>query len=394
MTWKPDEALQDVADGTAEGNAEIYADLLTRTPVDRVDVHGSSVQWWGVFSHADITRGVKDFKSLSNVTPPPDVPRIIPLQVDPPQHTGYRKLLNPHFTAEEVGRLEGDIRGYATEMLDAMIARGTADFAEEFAFPFPTRVLVRFIGAKDADWTVHHNWVLKMAEATGHGFADPDMPLPGDLFGEIMPYLFALIGERRANPGSDVVSGIVTGEVGGEPINDADVVNMIITIMLAGHITTTSTIGNLVLRLARDQELQSFLRANPDRIPDAMDESLRIEGPQQAMPRKAIADIELGGTTIKAGQFVLLNYASANVDPAAYPEAGTYDIDRAKKRHFSFGSGLHQCIGRNLALLEVRIAVEELLARTESFELAGPIRRKTWPVMYVEKMPTTFNPVR
>lgn len=391
MSWNPREALRDLADGTTEGSAEAYAELLAQCPVQRIKVEGSSVDWWGVFSHSEIKRGVKDFRSLSNVTPPPGGPRIIPLQVDPPEHTSYRRLLNPHFTTDAVDPLEADIRRYAVEMIDDMVAKGSADFATDFAFPFPTRVLVRFIGAKDEDWPIHHNWVMKMAEATGHGLADPDMPFPAELFGEIMPYLLALIADRRANPGEDVVSGIVTGEVDGQPVQDQDVINMIVTIMLAGHITTTSTIGNLVLRLARHPELQDTLRQHPDRIPQAIEESLRIEGPQQAMPRKCAANIEMGGETIKEGEFVLLNYASANVDPAAWSKPSTYDLDRPSQRHFSFGSGLHQCIGRNLALLETRIAIEELLARTESFALDGAIRRKTWPVLLVEEMPLTIQ---
>lgn len=392
--WNPTNALRDVAEGRAAGPAGAYADLLGRCPVGRVDVDGSAKKWWGVFGHAEISRGVKDFRSLSNVTPPPDGPRIIPLQTDPPQHTGYRKLLNPHFTREAVAPFEADIRRYATEMIDAIVGRGTADFADEFAFPYPTRVLCRFIGVPDADWQIHHDWVMKMAEATGHGLADPDTPFPAELFGEIMPYLQALIAERRAHPGADVVSGIVTGTVDGRAVHDDEVVNMIVTIMLAGHITTTSGTGNLVLRLARDQKLQSALRAAPERIPDAIDESLRIDTPQQAMPRKCAADIELGGQTIKAGDFVLMNYGSGNVDPAVWPDAATFDLDRRKRRHLAFGGGLHQCIGQHLALMEIRIAAEELLARTESFELAGQVRRFTWPLLCPKTMPTTFIPLK
>lgn len=393
LIWRPAEALRDVADGTVDGSADIYAGLLQQAPVQRLEVPGSKVKWWGVFGHADVTRGVKDFTSLSNTTPSTG-PQIIPLQMDPPQHTGFRKLLNPHFTPEAVARVEPAIRRLTTDTLDAIIMRGSADFAAEFAFPIPTRVLCNFMGVPESGWELHHRFVMAMDKATAHGLADPDDPIPMELFAEIFPYLQNLITERRAHPTEDVISGILTAELDGRPLPDEVVLNIIITIMLAGHITTTSTLGNLVLRLARDQELQARLRANPNRIPDAIEESMRVEAAQQAMPRKCVADLELGGQKMKAGDFVLLNFASANVDPAAYPDPATFDLDRAKKRHFSFGAGLHACLGRNLALLQLRIAVEELLARTASFALDGSVSRRTWPVLLVEKMPVTFHPVR
>jgi cytochrome P450 len=209
-----------------------------------------------------------------------------------------------------------------------------------------------------------------------------------------MPYLQTLIAGHRDHPGDDVVSGIVTGLIAGREPDEAEILNMIITIMLAGHITTTSGTGNMVLRLARDPELQTLLRDHPDRIPDAIEESLRIDTPQQAMPRKCLADVELGGQTIKAGEYVLMNFGSANVDPEAWEAADAFDLDRPNRRHVAFGRGLHQCIGQNLARLEIRIAVEELLARTASFTLDGTVHRLTWPLLCVEHLPMSLTPRR
>lgn len=391
MTWNPSAELRHIEDAAAEGTAKVYGDLLGRCPVGRVAVDGSKIDWWGVFGHAELLSAARNFRALSSTTPS-DGPRIVPLQADPPLHTDFRKLLNEHFTQEAVGRLADEIRGFAGEMLDGLVGRGRADFAAEFAFPFPTRVLCRFLGVPDDQWPVHHDFVMAMDKATGHGLNDPDVPVPDEIFGGILPHLQRLIADHLEHPRDDVVSGILSGRLGDRPPQEPEILNLIVTIMLAGHITTTSGLGNTVLRLARDQELQDLLRARPDRIPDAIEESLRIDTPQQAMPRRCVADTELGGETIRAGEYVLLNFGSANVDPAAWPDAATFDLDRADKRHLAFGRGLHQCIGQSLARLEMRIALEELLARTSSFAVDGPVRRRTWPLLAVSGMPLRLRP--
>lgn len=251
-------------------------------------------------------------------------------------------------------------------------------------------MLCRYLGVPAEDWKTHHEWVMKMAEATGHGLMDPDTPIPMELAGQILPYLMALVGQRRAAPDDGVVSGIITGEIGGRALGDFEVIQIITTLMLAGHITTSSGVGNLVVRVARDAELQLFLREHPDRIPDAVEESLRLDTPQQVMPRKCVRDTEIGGETIREGDFVLMSYGSANVDPAAWPDAGSFDLDRADKRHLAFGRGVHLCIGAPMARMEMRIVLEELLARTAGFSVSGGVRRLTWPLLAVEHLPLTF----
>ena len=169
---------------------------------------------------------------------------------------------------------------------------------------------------------------------------------------------------------------------------------MVMTLMMAGHITTTSAIGNLVLRLARDTRLQAILREHPERIAQAVEEGLRIDTPQQAMPRRCTRNAEVGGQAIREGEYLLLNFGSANVDPKHWSAPETFDIDRKDKRHVAFGRGIHGCVGQALARMELRIVTEELLSRTESFELAGQVRRHAWPRHYVENMPLTLAPRR
>lgn len=390
--WNASEAMRRLDDDPTLSPADIYPEVLSKCPVSRVKVEGSSADWWAALSHAELTSTLKNFKAMSStVTTEPDgTPAIIPLFADPPLHTGFRKLLNPNFPVEVVGRLEPQLREIAAEMVDALISEGEVDFAESLAYPYPTRVLCLFLGVPDSDWPVHHEFVMAVDRLT-NGLADPDtegfekgLEEP---FGDILPYIQQVIADHRDNPHDDIVNNFVTGEVEGRKLNDFEITKLIIAMMLAGHATTTAALANTVLRIAQDQDLQTRLRNEPHRIPDAVEECLRIDAPQQALSRKCTRDTELGGETIRAGENVLVNYGSANVDPALYPNPGKFDIDREDKNHLAFGFGLHACLGQHLARLDIRILIEELLAKTSSLTINGPVKRRSYPVLSVLQMP-------
>jgi cytochrome P450 len=388
--WDHETVWAQVENGREPDTTRVYAEQLGRCPVARVDVQDS--RYWAVFGWDDLAAMTANTSLFSNVTPL-DGPRILPLQSDPPEHGAYRRLLNPFFTPARMKEDEPAVRRMAAEMIDAMVATGTADFAVEYAYPFPTRTLCKLLRAPDSDWHIHHEFVSELERRTGHGLSAPTESLDEPLQ-FIMPYLYRLIAERRAAPGDDVVSGIIAGEIEGNRLDDQAVAFMVITLMMAGHITTTSGVGNLVLRLARDEALQSFLRAHPERIPDAVEESLRIDTPQQAMPRRCTADTQLGGRDIAAGDYLLANFGSANVDPNHWDSAATFDIDRKDKRHVAFGRGIHACLGQALARMEMRVTVAELLARTASFSVAGEVKRLAWPRLSVESLPLTLVPAK
>jgi cytochrome P450 len=386
MNWDPVKVFEPLESGRIDGNSEAYGNLLGTCPVAHVAVDGS--EYWGVFSYAELIKAVSDIKTFSNVTALQG-PRIVPLQSDPPEHTAYRRLLNPHFTFDKINAMADGTRQLAREMIGAMIAQGSADFAQAFAYPFPTRVLCKFLQVKDEDWHKHHHFVTELERITGHGLSAPteSMEGPAQFF---MPYLMNVIQERRAHLADDVISGIITGEVQGQKLDDPAIVFLVMTLMMAGHITTTSATGNFVLRLAQDRPLQDLLRADPSRIPDAVEECLRIDTPQQAMPRRCVADTELGGQSMKTGDYLLMNFGSANVDPQHWPEPGKFDIERKDKRHLAFGRGIHSCLGSALARMELRVLTEELLSLTNSFSLNGEVRRHAWPRLSVESMPLAF----
>lgn len=394
-TFDPSTAFEAFEVDREPTTSPVYEPLLDRCPVAHIAPEAlgerATAGYWGIFGYDDLVAAARDHKTFSNVTSSGDGPRVIPLQSDPPEHAGIRRMLNPFFRREAVERIEPELRAFGGEMLAALIAEGRADFAQEFAFPFPTRALCTFLGIPAENWEFHHQWISDMEHATGQGLLDPDVAVPPELAGRVIPYIKAAIDDRRATPREDVISGIVHAEIRGEPVDDMMAISLVMTNMLAGHITTTSSIGAMVTRLARDRELQNQLRAQPGRIPDLIDETFRVDGPQQAMPRKCIRDTEVAGQAIKAGEYVVLNFGSANVDPRHWPDADRFDLDRADKRHLSFGRGVHLCIGQHLARAEMQLVPEELLARTSSFELDGEVQRVAWPLTTLTHLPLTFT---
>jgi cytochrome P450 len=393
MDWRPAEAWEDFEGSPQAGTAAVYGPLLEHSPVVRIPADGvpggAKHDFVGILGFEEVAKAAADFTSFSSVTTE-ECPWIVPLQSDPPEHAKYRRGLDRYFQAAAVSRLETEVRPFCEEMVGAMVAAGRADYATEFSGPFPTRVLCRFLGLPDEDWKVHHDWVMAMEQETGDGLADDRVAVPTELAERILPYVREVVARRRAEPGDDIVTGMVDLEIEGRPLDDEDVCFLLITFMMGGHITTSSAIGSLALRLATEPGLQDLLRAEPERIPDAVEESLRIDTPQQAMPRRCTHRTEVAGHQIDAGELVLLNYGSANVDPGHWETPQVFELGREDKRHLAFGRGPHRCIAAAMARMELRIAIETLLAMTGSFEVAGEVMRFAWPRMAVDELPLAF----
>lgn len=386
MLWDFATALVPKADQDVQEPAEFYGDLLASGSIEKFSV--GKTLYTGIFAYDDVMAVAADTATFSNVKPSPG-PRILPLESDPPQHAFFRGLISGGFSSSRLSGIEVSIRPMAVEMIDAMVAAGSAEFASDFAAKYPTRVLCSFLRLPDDDWEFHHDWVAELERRTGHGLNEPTESIE-EALAPVIPYMLQVVAGRRQQPGDDVVSDIIVkGNDAG--LDDIAVTFMGITIMMAGHITTTSGLSNMVLRLAKNEDLQTFLRSNPHRIADFIEESLRLDTPQQNMPRWATTDTEIAGTKIDAGANILVHFGAANVDPAHWPDADKFDLDRANKRHLAFGRGIHMCVGAPLARMEMRVALEELLARTSRFSIGGQVERITWPRHAVETLPLNFE---
>lgn len=385
--WDPNVAwLALRADEVADAGSA-YAEARSRCPVARVD--GVLGGFWAVLDHDLVVEASLATGTFSNVVPFFKTRRP-PLECDPPEHRVYRRLLNPYFARERLAPLEAPLRSYAAEMLEPLLAAGAGDYASSFSHPFPTRALCLLLAVPDPDWTLINDWSRRVDELGGQ--SPPGSPERLAVGEELMPYLTALIEERRDRPGDDLVSCLVHGDSELSPLDDEALAGIVMMLVSAGHNTTTSAIGNAVVRLARDEALQTRLRADPTLIEALVEEVVRLDAPQQAMRRIAARDTELGGRKIAAGEFVWLVFGAANLDPAVFDRPDVLDVDRSPNRHVGFGRGIHLCIGAPLARLEIRVALEELLARTAGFRIDGDVRRPAWPRLGVDALPLSLAP--
>jgi cytochrome P450 len=315
-----------------------------------------------------------------------------PLEVDRPEHTFFRRVLHPYFAKQRVGQLEGRIRGYVGEMLEPVIAAGGGDLAGQLTYPLPARTLCAWLGLPDSEWVYLKRISDDLFNAEEGRGNDPETAKRCAI--ALDEYSRRLVAERLEKPRDpelDLISGIVGQSDGVHTVTADDAVLLVRLLLVAGHNSTTSALGNCVMRIAAEDQLQTRLRSEPELIPVAVDELLRLETPVQAVPRWATEDATVAGRPVCAADKLMLLLASANRDPEQFPEPDECKLDRRSNRHLAFGYGIHRCIGADLARLELRVACEELLARTNWVSLAGPPTRTTFVRQGVSCLPVTLQ---
>ena len=315
-----------------------------------------------------------------------------PLEVDRPEHTFFRRVLHPYFAKERVGQLEGRIRGFVGEMLEPVIAAGGGDLAGQLTYPLPARTLCAWLGLPDSEWVYLKRISDDLFNAEEGRGNDPETAKRCAI--ALDEYSRRLVAERLEKPRDpelDLISGVVGQSDGVRTVTADDAGLLVRLLLVAGHNSTTSALGNCVMRIAAEDELQTRLRSEPELIPVAVDELLRLETPVQAVPRWATEDATVAGRPVCAADKLMLLLASANRDPEQFPEPDECKLDRRSNRHLAFGYGIHRCIGADLARLELRVACEELLARTNWVSLAGPPTRTTFVRQGVSCLPVTLQ---
>jgi len=292
---------------------------------------------------------------------------------DPPDHTRHRKLLQPHLSPAAVAGFEPTIRALADERLDEMVTSGRGDAVVQLADPIPAALICELLGlpSSDTEQLVPH--VLAVGVLLD-GMADEDgMAEGGAAALELTAYAQATLDAQRARPAGErsAVMHAAIEAIDDDEATSDEVVGMLLQLFTAGTETTQSLTATTIDLLARNAGRQAALRAEPDRIPDALEDVLRTDGPFQFHYRWTPQDTQLGDTAIPAGSRVLLLWSAANQGSA------TPVGDRVPP-HFAFGRGIHFCIGSALARLEARVMIEQLLARTSSFRLdpERPPRRR------------------
>ncbi len=356
---------------------EIWRELVdSGCPVAHSNRYGGM---WAPLTHelvSEIAYDVEHFTSRAVVVSranaddlmEPPVGGAPPITSDPPFHHHARRLLLPPFAPKQIEPWEDDIRTLCRERLDAALAAPTdsIDAATQYAQHIPVNVIARMLGLPPEDDEKFRGFVHDALEAV-----DIEVSERGANFDRLDEYLNEQIADHQANPRDDLISYLLDVELFGEPLSPRHVRGSIALLMIAGIDTTWSAIGSSIWHLATHAEDRRRLVAEPDLIPTAVEEFLRAYAPV-TMARMVAKDHDFHGCPMKEDDWVLLPFPAANRDPGVFDRADEVIIDRMENRHAAFGLGIHRCLGSNLARLELRVAVEEFLARLPEFELADP----------------------
>ena len=357
----------------------IWDELRQKCPVAHSDRWGGS---WMPTRYEDlfaIAQDITHFSSREILVAPINLPpgidlesipfygvRVPPISADPPEHTWTRKMLLPHFSIKAVSSYEEETRELCRSLVDGFIANGTADAAADYAQQIPPRVIASMLGVPEEMSATFINWVRDLLEI---GLSKPEVRGPARL--ALLTFLDNQINERRANPGDDLISRLLETEIDGEPVPHLTLLGMCQLLVVAGIDTTWSSIGSALWHLAQHPEDCKRLIAEPELMPTAVEELLRAYSPV-TMARVTTEDHSYGGCPMKEGDRVIMNFPAANRDPEKFADADKVIIDRAQNPHIAFGVGIHRCAGSNLARMEMRIALQEWLARIPDFRLADP----------------------
>jgi cytochrome P450 len=287
------------------------------------------------------------------------------VMMDPPDHTALRKLAIKRFTPQQVKALEFMIREFVVARVERLREMGEGDVVEELLKPLPSLVVAHYLGVPPEDRALFDRWTNAIVAANAEG----DLLTAMDAVGEMFGYFNGLIEKRRSDPGEDMISALLRGKLKGEEdVSLAKILGMGFTLVTGGNDTTTGMLGGALELLTRHPEQRAMLLEDAERLPNAVEEFLRLSSPVQGLARTLTRDVEIEGTTIPKGRKVMLLYASANRDEREFgPDAEECDITRKIRRQMTFSYGPHHCIGAAAARLQGRIAIEELLARCPDF---------------------------
>jgi cytochrome P450 len=316
------------------------------------------------------------------------------VRMDPPQHRKLRTLVSQAFTPRVVGDLEPRIAELTKELLDQAGER--FDLIDALAYPLPVIVIAELLGIPVSDRGLFRTW----ADVLLGQDIDPDRAVSevseqalaavAPTMREMNAYFLDFIRSRRASPGKDLTSKLVLAEVDGDRLVDEEIIGFVGLLLIAGHITTTATLGNSLISFRDAPDAVAEIRADPTLLPPAIEEVLRVRTPFPRLGRITTMDTEVGGVRIPAGQVVLPWPAAANRDERVFAEPNRFDIHRKPNPHLTFGHGIHFCLGAPLARLEARVVLRLLLERYRDVEVAADEQvelRNPWTMVAVTRLP-------
>jgi cytochrome P450 len=363
------------------GLAEAYATAREGEGMIRVRLPHGEPTWLATrYADARLVLGDKRFSRADSLKH--DAPRLGPansnagiLSMDPPDHTRLRTLVAKAFTMRRVEELRPSVRNLAIELLDDMIAGGQpADLVEDFALPLPVAVICTLLGVPASDRARFRVWSDAALSTSSMTLEEYEASQ-----GELRAYMSGLIAERRERPQDDLMTALIEARDARDRLTEAELIDLCITILVAGHETTASQIPNFVHLLLEAPEQWEKLAGDLTLIPAAVEELTRMAplGVGSAFPRYATEDIEVGGVLVRAGEPVMVALSAANRDGLQFSEPELLRFERESNQHLGFGHGVHHCLGAQLARLELQEALHALVTKLPGLKPAGDIVWKT-----------------
>ncbi len=373
-----------------------YGQWRDEQPVRRVKApNGKDV--WIVTSYADVRAVLSDSRFSSDsrhpAFPAPALEVLPPgwfINMDPPEHDVLRKMFTRDFTAKRIDQLRPSTQRIADQLIDKMVqSPAPADLVESLALPLPSLVICELLGVPYSE----HDFFQQRAK-TLVDFARPIEERTASM-AELGAYLGGLLFAKEQDPGDDMLSRLAVERVRTGEITMEQAVGMAMLMLVAGHETTANMIGLSTLLLSRHPATVKRLLDEPELVPGAVDELLRyLTIVHMGLPRVATQDVKIGEVTIRADEGVIMALSAANRDPAAFPEADRFDLDRKARHHVAFGHGIHQCVGQQLARMELQIVLVTLFRRLPDLRVTEPMDeldyRDTSGIYGLRKLPISW----
>jgi cytochrome P450 len=387
-TMIPDD-FDATAPETFDSPHAMYRELRTKHPVARSSAYGG---FWALTRFDDVEAAARDserFISSVRAVVPSD-PRGIrrpPLNFDAPAHSPFRRALDRTLHHSRLERIEPRLREHAAREITPFIEAGTSDICQGFGTIYPAFTA--------AEWlNLDHDDVYRLADTASEwvdAWRRQDAELVTERSNQMYDMARALVADRKEHPRpieTDPASSLLSEEVDGVPLSEDLVVGALRQSLVVGMVAPPILLGGICVHLARDRDLQTRLREHPELIPAAIEEFVRLYTPYRGFARTVSEPVTMHGRTINPHEPVTLVYSSANRDERMFPNPDEFILDRPNiSRHLGFGRGRHRCVGMSLARLSLRIALEELLARTASIELAGEIETTRMPEVGAQGVP-------
>ncbi len=390
---------------------EVFAQMRMEAPVIKQTGINGEIPIWFVTRYAEAQQVLSDDKHFvrdprlvltpeqferSPFKPDPLIDRMMNnnmLNRDGEDHRRLRSIVSKAFTPKVIQSMRPRIQKIAEDLLDKVISNGRMELVSDYAFPLPITVIAELLGIPLDNQNQFRIWSNAFVRPA---LAPEEQQEAMRLLMEFAVYMQQLVAERRRQPGNDLLSGLIHAEEGGERLDESELFSMLSLLIVAGHETTVSLIGNSVLALLQHPDILREIKANPEIIPAAIEEFLRYDSPvERSLTRFVTQDIELAGHQLKRGDLVIVILGSANRDEAQFPSSAVLDIHRKQNAHIAFGKGVHYCLGAPLARLEGEIALRVLFERIPDLTLDIALDNLEWrdvPLFHsMVRLPVKWN---